>query len=174
MAACGALHLDTDHIYHELLEQDAALREAIGARFGADVIGPGGGVDRRALRDALRRAPARFAELDELTHPRVWAEVEARSLHADVERSVILIEVPLLFESGFDQRMDRTIYVRAPLEARYARVAARSGLPRQDFDAIVRRQMPSEEAASRADHVIENDGTLEALEGRVETLFAFL
>jgi dephospho-CoA kinase len=174
MAAHGALHLDTDRIYHDLLEQDPSLREAISARFGAAAIDPKGGVDRHALRDALRQEPARFAELDALTHPRVWAEVEARSRRADAATSLILVEVPLLFESGFDQRMDQTIYVRAPLEARYARVVARSGLPRRDFDAIVRRQLPVEDAASRADHVIENDGPLETLEERVDTLLALL
>jgi len=172
LEALGAGRLDTDAVYHELLAGDDPLREALLALLGPGVLDGQGRPARERMRAVLKQRPELFPRLDSLTHPRILAEVEAR-LEAPrlAGRPFVVIEVPLLFESGLDAWMDLNVYVAAPLEERFRRVHARSGLARADFDAILARQLPPEQASRRADLLIANDAGTGELRQRAAALY---
>jgi dephospho-CoA kinase len=129
-ASHGVPTLDTDVIYRDLLASDPELAEGIAALFGPGVLDAHGRVDRAALRARLAADPAGFAPLEALAHPLILAEVGRRSSLARTCAAFVLVEVPLLFEAGLEAGFAATVYVTAPVEERFARVAETRGLPR--------------------------------------------
>jgi dephospho-CoA kinase len=173
-AAHGVPTLDTDVIYRDLLASDPALAAGIAALFGPGVLDAAGRVDRAALRARLATDPAGFAPLEALAHPLILAEVGRRSALARTCAAFVLVEVPLLFEARLEAGFAATVYVTAPVEERFARVAETRGLLRAEFDAIVARQLASAEAAARADVVLDNSGDPDLLDEAVRAAISTL
>lgn len=156
----GAATLSTDAVVHDLYA-DPAVVTAVRERWGGEVA-PDGVVDRAAVARAAFAEPAERQWLEGLLWPRVgermvrWRESEeARGVRA------LVVEVPLLFESGMDAAFDATIAVIADEEVRTERAGARG---HQALDERTARQLAQDEKARRADHVVINDGTLADLE----------
>lgn len=125
-------------------------------------------LDRRRLAQLVFSDPQRLRALEELIHPevrRLLAEELSR-----LEAPLVFVEIPLLFEKGWEGRLQGTILVAAPLEERLKRVMARSGLSREEVLARERAQMPEEEKRRRATWVLENRGSLEDLRAQVQAL----
>ena len=133
-----------------------------------------GEVDRKALAAALLAAPERFAELEGIVHPlvraseRVFLQGEAASGSA-----IVVLEIPLLFETGADRNVDATIVVSAPAEAQRQRLLAR-GRDAQKLDSLLARQMPDAEKRARADFVVDTGGGVEASNGALEAIIGEL
>ncbi len=173
LVSLGARHVDTDAVYHELLDEDPKLRDGIVELFG-DVLDDAGRPDRARMRGRLLQEPALFRSLEALSHPLIFDRVDALAAQWAGEGDYLVVEAPLLFESGLDARVAQSIYVTAPLETRWERVRARSGISREQFDAIVARQLDPPEASRRADICLENGGDLAALDREVRRLHALL
>jgi dephospho-CoA kinase len=162
LARLGAATLSTDSVVHELYA-DNAVRDAVATRWGADVA-PDGRVDRAAV---ARRAFADAGErawLEKLLWPRVserMATWRAEESARQPPPRALVVEVPLLFESGMDGAFDATIAVVADEEVRAARAGARGHAALDERRA---RQLSQEEKAALADHVVRNDRDLHALE----------
>ena len=125
-------------------------------------------LDRRRLAQVVFQDPQKLRALEALLHPevrRLLAEELSR-----IEAPLVFVEIPLLFEKGWEGRLDGVILVAAPLEERLRRVMARSGLSREEVLARDRAQMPEEEKRRRATWVLENRGSLEELRGQVRAL----
>ena len=133
-----------------------------------------GEVDRKALAAALLAAPERFAELEGIEHPlvraseRVFLQGEAASGSA-----IVVLEIPLLFETGADRKVDATIVVSAPAEAQRQRLLTR-GRDAQKLDSLLARQMPDAEKRARADFVVDTGGGVEASNGALEAIIGEL
>ncbi|MDM7324296.1 MAG: dephospho-CoA kinase [Thermus sp.] len=126
-------------------------------------------LDRRALGQLVFGHPERLKALEDLLHPEV-RRLLAEEL-AGLKAPLVFLEIPLLFEKGWEARLDGTLLVAAPLEERVRRVMARSGLTREEVLARERAQMPEEEKRRRATWVLENRGGLKELaEGLREVL----
>ncbi|SDE72229.1 dephospho-CoA kinase [Thermus arciformis] len=128
----------------------------------------GGRLDRRALARLVFSDPEKLKALEAVVHPEV-----GRLLGEELSRleaPLVFLEIPLLFEKGWEGRLHGTLLVAAPLEARVRRVMARSGLSREEVLARERAQMPEEEKRRRATWVLENTGTLKELEERTRAL----
>jgi len=158
----GVPTLSADAVVHELY-RSAELHDEIRARWGGEVIAADGTVDRAAV---ARRAFASEDErrwLEGTLWPRVgervaaWREEVARS---EVPSSVAVVEVPLLFEAGLQDAYDATIAVVADEETRARRAGERG---HEAVDERVARQLPQDEKARRATHVVTNDGTVDDL-----------
>ncbi len=125
-------------------------------------------LDRRRLAQAVFSDPERLRALEALVHPEVrrllWEEL------AHLNAPLVFLEIPLLFEKGWEERLDGVVLVAAPLEERLRRVMARSGLSREEVLARERAQVPEEEKRRRATWVLENRGSLEDLEAQVQAL----
>jgi dephospho-CoA kinase len=158
----GASTLSTDAVVHELYA-DPEVRDAVVARWGPDVA-PGGTVDRAAVARRAFGAPEERAWLEGLLWPRVGARVaawrEAEAARSPPPRALV-VETPLLFEAGLEGLYDATLVVVADERIRSQRAAARG---HAQVDERTARQLPQDEKAARADHVVRNDRDLTALE----------
>ena len=125
-------------------------------------------LDRRRLAQRVFSDPQRLRALEELIHPEVRRLLEEEL--SRLEAPLVFVEIPLLFEKGWEGRLQGTILVAAPLEERLKRAMARLGLSREEVLARERAQMPEEEKRRRATWVLENRGSLEDLRAQVQAL----
>jgi dephospho-CoA kinase len=157
---------------HELYG-DPEVRAAVVARWG-DEVAPDGTVDRRAVAGKAFASPAEREFLEGLLWPRVGARVaEWRAVESqrDPAPPALIVEVPLLFESGMDAGFDATIAVVADEATRRERAAARG---HEYVDERSARQLTQEEKAERATFAVANSGTIEELESRLSEVLAKL
>ena len=168
----GAAVLSTDTVVHELYDS-ADVRDAVTGRFGAEVA-PGGVVDRAAVAKAAFATPDDRHWLEGLLWPRVGARMVQWRQELDARTPpprAIVVEVPLLFESGMDGAFDATIAVIAPEDLRAERAASRG---HHSVDERTSRQLTQQEKAQRATYVVENDGKVEELKGKLSAILDML
>lgn len=169
-AGLGVPVIDADEIAHRLTDPGSpALRDIAGA-FGQDILTPDGRLDRRRLREIVFADPGRRRQLESLLHPRVLAALETRSAGAGGPYQLLV--VPLLFESGFDGRVDRTLVVDCPEEIQRARLLARDHETPAGVDRILAAQMARADRTGRADDILRNEGSLEDVRDQVAALHA--
>jgi dephospho-CoA kinase len=165
----GVPVLDADAVVHALYDGEAVA--AIEAAF------PGTGKDGRIDREELSRRvvgdPAALKRLESIVHPLVRA-AQARFL-ADAERSgapVAVLDVPLLFETGGDQRVDAVVVVSAPADVQRARTLDRAGMTAEKFDALMQKQMPDAEKRRRADFIVDTSQSFDSARAQVRAILA--
>ncbi|WP_243027354.1 dephospho-CoA kinase [Thermus albus] len=119
-------------------------------------------LDRRALAQVVFSDPERLKALEDLLHPEI-RRLLAQEL-AQLKAPLVFLEIPLLFEKGWEARLDGTLLVVAPLEERIRRVMERSGFSREEVLAREKAQMPEEEKRRRATWILQNRGGFGELE----------
>jgi dephospho-CoA kinase len=148
---------DADALVHELYRGAAVpLLEAAFPGTTADGV-----VDRDRLAAAVMSEPDGFRRLEAIVHPLVRAE-QKKFLAAEAARGarIAVLEIPLLFETGGESRVDVLIVTTAAKEAQRQRVLSRPGMTEQRFDNLLKRQVPDEEKRQRADFVVDTNGTI--------------
>lgn len=161
----GAATISSDAVVHELLEGEPLLSRLVG-RWGEEVA-PGGVVDRNRIGEIV------FADRDELTwleqqiHPLVGERLGAWMAALPEDADIAVVEVPLLFEGEMAAAFDTTVAVIASDPVRRDRAEARGHALVGEREA---RQLAQEEKAARADHVVENDGSVEELGRKLSAL----
>lgn len=156
---------DADAAVHALYGPGGAAAAAIGAVFPG-VLDDDGGVDRTRLRAAVLDAPDRMAALEAIVHPLVRAaSTDFLARHAAAP--LVVLDIPLLYETGGAGRCDAVVVVSAPPEIQRARVLARPGMTEAAFAAILAKQMPDAEKRARADFVIDTSRGFPAAEAEV-------
>lgn len=168
-ARLGAATLSSDAVVHDLLESEP-LRGRMAARWGPEVA-PQAGVDRARIGEIVFADPDQLSWLEAQIHPLVGERTAAWLAGLPAGTEVAVVEVPLLFEVGRDEVFDTTVAVVAAEELRRERAAARGHALVDEREA---RQLTQEEKAARADHVVENDGSVEQLERALSALIARL
>ena len=113
-------------------------------------------VDREALKNWVKTDPNALNRLESLIHPLVAAD-RAEFIDDHAEQSLIVCDIPLLYETGADQWLDAVLVVTTDAETQKARVMGRAGMDPALFDRILARQMPNSEKIARADYVIETN-----------------
>lgn len=153
LAAMGAPVCDSDALVHGLLAKGGAAVPAIAAAFPGVVVD--GAVDRRALGAAVFGNPPALARLEAILHPMVQS-AQRRFLGRAARRRVrvVVLDIPLLFETKGERRVDATLVVSAPFRVQRSRVLARPGMTADKFAGILARQTPDVEKRRRADWVI--------------------
>lgn len=154
IADAGGRILDCDEIYHRLLETDAALLHAIGARFPGTVVA--GKLNRKALGAIVFSDPQALDDLNRITHSAVRAEV--LRLLSDAPQ-LAAIDAIGLFEGDLAGLCDTTVAVTAPTEARVARLMRRDGIPEEYARSRIAAQHSQDWFRQRCGAVLENDGT---------------
>jgi dephospho-CoA kinase len=152
----GAAVISSDDVVHRLYREDEGLLSALRERWG-DRVFLDGQVDRAQIGRIVFADPAELAWLEAELHPRVRAAVDAWL--AAQTTDVAVAEIPLLYETGGEERFDRVVVVTAPPEVREAR--------RGTVDERERRLVPEEEKVRRADFSYVNDGSIAELESFV-------
>lgn len=134
-----------------------------------------GVVDRGKLSAALIEAPDKFAKLEAIVHPLVRAaEADFLAEHAERGTKLVVLEVPLLFETKFDLLIDAVAVVSASAEQQRERILARPGMTEEKLEKLLSRQMPDEEKRKRADFVVDTSGTIDETEAQIDKLVALL
>jgi dephospho-CoA kinase len=155
--------LDADAIARQV-SRDPETLEAVALEFGPEYVLPTD-LNRPKVAELVFNNPEARAKLNAIIHPRVRAEMMRLQSKLELEGSKLVVQdIPLLFENGYEKLFDATILVDAPLEARIARVQARDGLTREAILARDAAQMPASEKRLKATHILENDGDLAHLE----------
>jgi dephospho-CoA kinase len=173
LAERGAVVIDADAITRELQRPDEPVFEAMVERFGPTVVATDGTLDRQAVADLVFSDPAALADLNAIVHPAVGAEI-ARRLEAEAGSDhVVVLDVPLLVESG---RSDHAALVVVDVDPDTAvrRLVEQRGMREDDVRARMARQVSRQERLARADHVLDNTGTLDALRDQVDDLWRSL
>lgn len=165
----GAAIISSDAVVHELLDAEPLLGR-LTARWGADVA-PDGRVDRSKVGEIVFADPEQLKWLEAQIHPLVGERIGSWLASLDTDVKVAVVEVPLLFESEMEHVFDTTLAVVTSDEVRRARAEARGHALVGEREA---RQLDQEEKAARAEHVVENDGSLAELEERLSALVAKL
>lgn len=163
----GAHVVDADVLARRAVEPGTPGLRAVAGAFGPGVLTPTGELDRAALRRIVFEDAEARRRLEAIVHPeveRLRHEAEAALRHEGAR--VVVDDIPLLFETGKEGEFDLVVLVDAPEDVRVRRIVERRGLPEAEARAMVEAQLPAAAKRSRADVVIENDGTLAELEAK--------
>jgi dephospho-CoA kinase len=152
--AAGAHIISADAVVHDLYTEPK-VAASIAGRFGADVLNPGGGVDRMRLAEAVRGQRSELRWVEKLTHPLVAEEI-ARRIQESPAGRVVVCEVPLLFEAGFEELFDLIVTVEAGPETRRRRSVHQFDL--DQFTEFERLQASTRRRVEGSDLVYFNDG----------------
>jgi dephospho-CoA kinase len=167
----GVPVFDADAAVHRLQGPAGALVETIEAHFPG-TTGPGG-VNRGALAERVLGEPEALRRLEAQVHPAVALEREA-FLAANAASPLVVLDIPLLFEVGGSEHVDRIVVVSAPAEVQRERVLSRPGMTEEKFEHILARQLPDAEKRARADFVIATGGSKDETRRAVRRILACL
>jgi dephospho-CoA kinase len=161
----GAATISSDTVVHELLDSEPLLGR-LTERWGAEVA-PEGRVDRAKIGEVVFADPDELRWLEAQIHPLVGERIGSWLASLPTGAEIAVVEVPLLFETEMEKVFDTTVAVVTSDDVRRERAEARGHALVGEREA---RQLAQEEKAARAEHVIENDGTVEDLERRLSAL----
>ncbi|MEW6689498.1 MAG: dephospho-CoA kinase [Pseudomonadota bacterium] len=168
-ARLGATVIDTDAIAHELTGPGGAALGEVKRLFGAEFLDASGAMDRSRMRELVFSDPAQKKRLEALLHPLIRAETERRTAAAD--GPYVVQVVPLLLESGeYRRRVARVLVVDCPEALQVSRVRQRSAMTEAEVRRIIASQIERQTRLAAADDVIDNSGTIAALQQQVRQL----
>lgn len=161
-ARMGAFIIDADEIAHQSIEPGKPSWKKIVSSFGNGILRRDRYIDRRKLGEKVFSDRRRLKKLCDIIHPFVYKEIGSKisALRKAEPSAIVMLDVPLLFESGGEKRVDKVIVVKAPLTRQVERAKARFGLGRKDIMRRIRAQMPLSKKIRSADFVIDNSGSI--------------
>jgi dephospho-CoA kinase len=178
LQALGAAVIVADQTAHEVLKQ-AEVKLAARERWGDEIFGPDGEIDRARLGKIVfaptSQGPVELEYLEQLVHPRVRQIIhhQIEELARLPQTQAIVLDVPLLFESGWDHSCDTIVFVDAPREVRVSRAAER-GWTSEEFDRREATQDSISSKRERSSVVIDNSGTKQATRVQVDRFWQSL
>lgn len=162
---------DSDAAVHRLYAGEAA--PLVGAEFPGTTIG--GAVDREKLGRAVLGNPDALGRLEAIIHPLVRADANAfLAEHARKGTPIAVLDIPLLFETGDRDRVDKVVVVTAPPDVQRQRVLSRPGMSEEKFAAILASQVPDNDKRRQADFVIDTGLGMDAARAAVGRIIAEL
>lgn len=174
LASLGAWILDADAISREVVEPGTEGLKAVAAEFGENVLMPDGTLDRRALGAEVFGNAQKLERLNGILHPMIKAEMLRRASEIEEKhpKDIVIFDVPLLIESGWQDVADEVWLVSAPIDERIRRIAMRDGLDEKQAMERISAQMTDEQKAQYSDVIIDNGGSIQELEETVTKLYA--
>ncbi len=172
-ARLGAALIDADAVAREVVRPGTPVYCEVVRAFGTKILCPNGKLDRKALGRIVFSDYTRLEELTAITHPEILRIIRERirALLADDATSVIVLDAPLLFESGLDAEMDMVVVVYVDEKVQLRRLMARDGLTEKDALRLIGAQMPLEEKKKGADLLIDNNGRPEETIREVQKIY---
>lgn len=173
LASCGAVVVDADVIAREVVRKGTPAWEAIRDRFGREVLGPDGELDRDLMGSIIFSDPLEKEHLNAIVHPAVYREMDLRieAARSKGPDAVVICDVPLLIETGMYKAYREVILVYVPEPIQIARLMDRDRITREQALLKVRSQMPIEEKKKYATMLIDNSGTVEETMGQAHAVY---
>lgn len=164
---------DADAAVHALYENGGAAVAPLSERFG-DIL-KDGAVDRAALRAKVVDDPDAMKALEQIVHPLVGqSQLNFRQQALESESKIAVLDIPLLFETGGDQRCDFVAVVTAPADLQKARVLARGEMSEEQFEQIRAKQMSDADKRARADFIISTAFGFDFARAHVQAIIELL
>jgi len=168
----GATVIDADLLAREAQAPGGEVIAAIAGRFGTDVLAPDGSLDRTALRSKVMGDQAALDALNQIVHPAVQRRRDQLVQEAQERGDVLVVnDIPLLFEVLDPSQFDAVVLVDASVAIRRTRLRTTRSLSNEEADRMIAAQMPAERKRDKSQFVIENDGSLAALERQARRVF---
>ena len=165
----GAVVIDTDWIAHEVTAPGSGAVMEMSRRYGSDIVKEDGSLRRDAVGKIVFSDPVEKKWLEALLHPLIRAEAEKQAQAAfEAGQRVVVLDVPLLFESGWNGKVDEIWTVYTPQAIQEERLQRRDGYTDSEIADRLASQWPIDEKAKRADVVIDNTGLPESTRRQVE------
>ena len=159
--ALGVPVCDADQLARDVVAPGSSALQKIFAHFGKQFRAPDGSLDRRQLRERVFSDKNALRELEAITHPAIRHELQ---IWRDAQQGpYCILDVAILFESGFDQLVDRSLVIDCPEDLQVARLVERDRTDEESARRILANQMPRAQRLERATDVIRNTGTPDAL-----------
>ena len=172
LESLGAARFDADEASRAVTAPGGAALPAIRAKFGDEVFYPDGTLNRRALGEIVFQSMPHRRALEGIIHPLVQRDLlERMDAAAAAGTRVIILDVPLLFETGMDALCDETWSLYADREIQISRIITRDGLTREQAEARIDSMMSTQERNERATHTINTDQTLEKTRQALQQLY---
>jgi len=167
-AALGVPIIDTDEVARDLVTEGSQALTAIRVAFGPDSVDEQGQLRRDWLRRHIFEDPEAKSTLEGILHPLIRERVA--DLRSRITAPYSIVVAPLLFETGFEEELDRVLVVDATRDTQIRRLMARDGVTESDAMAALSAQLSREERRAGADDIVDNNGELSELDRQVGTL----
>jgi dephospho-CoA kinase len=165
----GAPAFNSDDAVHMLYGNGGAAVAPVEAEFPG--VAKGGAIDRQALSARVVDDSEAIKKLESIVHPLVrQAQAQFLEKQRKAGASAVVLDIPLLFESGGAERVDKIVVVSAPADVQKARVMSRPEMTEEKFNYLLSRQTPDAEKRARADFVIDTSGELDATRAQVRAV----
>lgn len=165
----GARLVDADVIAREVMLPGHEVLAAAAKQFGKEILFPDGTLNRAKLGEIVFQDPVALQTLNNLTHPAIRQEIKNRmySMEQEEPKRLIIVDIPLLFESGLETLFHEIVVVYVPREMQIARLMERNRLSLEEAEARLNAQMDIEQKRNKADYIIDNSGDLAYTEQQV-------
>lgn len=163
--------IDSDLIAHKIMEIGQNGYKAVVDYFGTDILNDDQTINRRKLGGIVFNDKAKLKKLNELTHPLVHQEIKQQmAQYRANQEKLVVIDVPLLFESGFESLCNGVLVISITPELQIERLMKRNDFTKKEAIARISNQMPLSEKEKRATYVVANTGTIDDLEKKLSDL----
>jgi dephospho-CoA kinase len=154
----NVISIDTDEVYHNIISVNSECTEELVSAFGKSIL-LDCGINRKELAAIVFSSKEKINLLNEITHRHILGKVrsEIERIKADKQFDGIIVDAPLLFESGFDKECDATIAVIADLESKISRITKRDSITKEHAMKRLSSQLSDEELKKRCDYIIVNN-----------------
>ena len=171
LAERGAVVVDADRLAREAVAVGTEGYRAVIDRFGPDVVAGDGGLDRKALAGVVFDDPAALADLNAIVHPPVRAAITERVAELAGTDALVVLEIPLLVESGRFYGASQIVVVDCPEEVAVRRLVEGRGMDEADARRRIAAQVSRADRVAAADLVIDNSGSLADLRRQVDDVW---
>lgn len=171
----GIPNIDADAVYHDLVSNKTPCLEAIVREFGTVILNNEGLLDRKTLAKIVfsnTEDDSKIRALNRISHKFVLDKIrETLDFYKKSGTSAVIVDAPLLFESGFDKECDIIIAVIADYEEKVSRIMKRDSISEENAKERINKQLPDSYLIQKADYVINNCGTLSDVEAKIKTIY---
>ena len=168
----GARIYDADREAKNILLNSHELQEVVIQTFGDQVLDDAGGLDLKRLGRVAFASPEEQARLNGIIHPEVVQSIlEQITKTSESETKLFIVDAPLLFEAHLEQLLDLTLVVNSRVDIRIRRAMERGKLSEEEIRERMKLQLPNAEKVARADIVVDNNGTLEEFQAKLQMVY---
>ena len=167
----GYFVIDTDKVYRDITDSRSTCLDALVCEFGSDILNSNGTLDRRALGKIVFNDSKKLRKLNEISHKFILKRVREMIYEAKNDEYIgVIVDAPLLYESGFDKECDKVIAVTCDKEIRINRIVHRDSITEEAAIKRINTQISDVELSKKADYTIVNNDGLDLLNAQVVNL----